>query len=254
VIVIRKSQVTAFEVAISQVFEDEMVAHARAYSPKLYHVIGEAQMRMAVQKGLADANRYGFTRRGPIQLFLELMLLFGSGVGNDPQYPWAAEHLNSGSAANQMRRSELLYLDVRRYLRQVHGPNNSLVRRALQRLADSNPADVVFPSNALEEEILRFLHWVHPEKYAYTSERAFISLIHEAIDKTVQYTGQRDGHDIGLMAALMFCFGHACDTDPLYPWIGRTLTRSRSASSNCMRVLERQALIWLKAVLRNQGN
>lgn len=253
-IVIRSSQVSAFQVATRQVFEDAMVAHARTYSPILHGVIGEAQMRMAVRKGINDANNYGFTRRGPIQLFLEMMLLFGGGIGSDPQYPWAAEQLNSGCAENQMRRGELLYLEVCRYLTKVHGANNCLVRKALQRLADSNPREVVFPANAIEDGILRFLRWVHPEKYAYTPERALRLLIHEAIAKTQQYTGEHDGRHVGLVAALMFCFGHACDTDSLYPWIGKTLTRSRSAKMNSMRVLERQAITWLKAVLRNQGN
>lgn len=253
-IVIRKSQLTAFSAADRLLFENDMVAHTRVYSPELYRVIGEPQMRIAVKNGIANANKYGFTRRGPIQMFLEMTLLFGSGLGDDPQYPWATEQLNNTDPANQMRRGELLYLEVCRYLKEVHGPNNRLVREALQRLADSNPAEVVFPPDAVEEGILQFLRWVHPEKYVYTSERAVVLLIREATDKTRAYTGQRDSHHIGLMAALMFCFGHACDTDPLYPWIGRTLARPRSSKSNCMQVLERQALRWLKAVLRNQGN
>lgn len=253
-IVIRNSQINAFQAARRMQFEDEMVAHARMYSPILYRVIGEVQMRIAIHQGIEEARKYSFTRRGPIQLFLEMTILFGSGIANDPQFPWIAEQLNGGTSANQMRRSELLYLGVCSYLKEVHGPNNCLVRQALQRLADSNPADIVFPEYAIEEGILRFLRWVHPEKYAYTSEHSLILLIHEAMAKSVQYTEQRDGHHVALMTALMFSFGHACDTDPLYPWIGRTLTRPRSVKSNSMKVLERQALTWLKAVLRNQGN
>ncbi|UQA61367.1 hypothetical protein [Polyangium aurulentum] len=254
-LIIRKAQVDAFEGAVRLEFENRMVSHARAYSPRLYQVIGENQMREAVQRGINEAIKYGFTRRGPIQFFLELMLLFGSGAANDPQYPWVEQLLTSGGAADQMRRAELLHREVHRYLRDVHGPNNRYVRHALERLAASNPRDVNFPPDAVEEGILVFLRWVHPEKYTHTNEVALVSLVREAIAKADHYSGRRDGHHAGLMAALMFSFGHSCDKDPLYPWIEKTLSlKPRTGALSSMNVLERKALVWLKAVLRNEGD
>lgn len=249
-----KSQVTAFEGAINLDFENRMVFRARMYSPRLYQVIGEQQMRLAVRRGIESACKHGFTRQGPIQLYIETMLLFGSGVSSDPQYPWATRLLCTERNTDQLRRAELLYRDVRRYLRDVHGSNNRYIRQALKRLAESNPREVEFPTGVAEEGIFDFLRWVHPEKCAHTHEQAILLLIREAIAKAARYSGRCDGHDAGVMAALMFSFGHACDSDPLYPWIERTLMRSRRPGTvSKMRVLERQALTWLKAALTSES-
>jgi hypothetical protein len=54
------------------------------------------------------------------------------------------------------------------------------------------------------------------------------------------------------MVVLMFAFGHRCDADPFLPWIARTLGRADEAAPDAAAVaLERRALTWLDAVLRN---
>ena len=75
---IRSEQITALENAMARRFQDEMVAHLAEFSPPLFRVIKEDQMREAVRFGIQKAGQYGFTLRGPIRLYLELMLLFGS--------------------------------------------------------------------------------------------------------------------------------------------------------------------------------
>jgi hypothetical protein len=47
-----------------------------------------------VRRGVARAVELGFTKRGPIRLFLELEWLFGTGFDTDPQIPWAGEVLS----------------------------------------------------------------------------------------------------------------------------------------------------------------
>ena len=72
-------------------FEKEMVSPPfREFSPPLFKAVGEEQMRKAIRFGIGRADSYGFTFRGPVRLYLELMLLFGSHFDTDPQYPWAA--------------------------------------------------------------------------------------------------------------------------------------------------------------------
>lgn len=254
-VIINRSQIQAFETAARSHFENQMVAHARMFSPRLHQVIGGAQMREAIRQGINNAFKYGFTRRGPVQFYIDMMLLFGSSVGDDPQYPWAIELLRTGDGADQMARAERLHHEVLKYLENVHGPNNDYVYQALRRLCDLSTENIYFGNGKLEDNLLRFLEVVHPEKYAQTKRGALVLLIEEAAKKTREYTEEDDVRHIGLMTALMFSFGHGCDLDPLYPWIKKTLGQQpRSSSIGKMKVLERQSRLWMKAVLKNESD
>lgn len=73
------------------------------------NTVGDEQMLKAVRFGITQARNHGFTFRGPVQLYLELMLLFGSYFDTDPQYPWAAAILARQDSGSQMQRAEQLY-------------------------------------------------------------------------------------------------------------------------------------------------
>jgi hypothetical protein len=117
-VIIRKEQVEALTQIPLQAFEDEMVGHLAAFSPPLFRAVKEPQLREAIRFGTARAAAYGITFRGPVRLYLELMLLFGSHFDTDPQYPWAAEILQDQPSTPQMQRAERLYertLDYREF-------------------------------------------------------------------------------------------------------------------------------------------
>ena len=53
-----------------------------------------------------------------------------------------------------------------------------------------------------------------------------------------------------MVVALMFAFGHGCLSDPLYPWIARTLADGRSSSPEARAEhLEKKATTWLRHVV-----
>ena len=58
-------------------------------------VLGKEGLVGVIRGGIKRAAKHGFTFTGPMRLFLELCLLFGSGFDEDVQYPWARESLGS---------------------------------------------------------------------------------------------------------------------------------------------------------------
>ena len=94
---IRTEQIEVLRQAMLGSFETEMVIHCHKLSPQLCKAIGEQQVYTAVHQLITQAQRYGFTHKGPIRLFVEMGLLFGSAFDTDPQYPWAKEILISNS-------------------------------------------------------------------------------------------------------------------------------------------------------------
>lgn len=72
--IIRPDQLRTFEQIERTRFEDEMIAHSKEFSPRLSAVLGDEQLRLAISSAMAKAGNHGFTNRGPMRLFVELIV------------------------------------------------------------------------------------------------------------------------------------------------------------------------------------
>ena len=250
-LVIRPEQMDVFRRAARASFEEEMVAHGRAFSPRLSGVIGDEQLRLAVRRTLDRADGYGFTNRGPIRLCVELMFLFGSGFDTDPQYPWAAEILQAPD--DQMRRAEQLFDRTLDYQARVSGPGRANTYRALRELSAFAGQRVEWPSDGLPAALRREMARVFPAKAAYVGDAGLAALIAEGSAEARRYGLPAPAGD-ALLVVLMFAFGHGCTDDPLYPWIANTLRDERIVAPAARTDrLQRKALTWLDHVLASLG-
>jgi len=250
---IRKEQIQIFEIAARSLFEDEMVAHSHEYSPKLCEVIGEEQLRLAVQGAMAKATQYGFTNRGPIRLFIELMFLFGSGFDTDPQYPALAKILNG--SGDQMDRAEQMHEEVVNYLQKVCGPDDINMKKALDAFGEFARKPVTISSDDSITDMLNKLTLAFPQKAAYAGKDSLTALIGESRAAAKKYTFSTTQGQF-LLLILMYAFGHGCIADPLYPWIERTLTDEKIINPTARAErLQRKAVTWLDHVLAeyNEG-
>jgi hypothetical protein len=248
---IRAEQMLAFEQAALRRFEDEMVAHSRDFSPTLCEIIGEDQLRVALRQAMARAAGYGFTCRGPLRLFIEMMFLCGSAFDSDPQYPGLRKILLSPD--DEMDRAERIHEGFLDYLERVSGPGAINVRSALKHLLTFARSPMTFSANAFQADMLREMRTAFPQKAKYVGEEGLVALIHEGIAEAHKY-GLSSLRAQAMIVVLMFAFGHGCTSDPLYPWISRTLTDARiiDAPSRAQR-LERKAVTWLEHVVaRNE--
>jgi hypothetical protein len=247
-VLIRREQAEELRKLPLQVFEDEMVAHLADFSPPLFNVIKEDQMRVAVRFGIERAGECGFTLRGPIRLYLELMLLFGSHFDNDPQYPWAGEIVHDDSGV-EMERAERLHRQTIEYQEKVSGADGVNTRQALGELATLGKNSVAVSAASLVEDIYREMNRVFPQKAKFIGEAGLKTLINEGRAAAEKHNF-RSAREQTLMVVLMYAFGHGCSADPLYPWISRTLndTRIQEPALRAKR-LEKKALNWLDHVL-----
>ena len=244
---IRAAQFKVFEEAALQSFEDEMVVHSRKLTPRLSKVLGEDQLRVALRQAMERAGTYGFTNRGPVRLYIELMFLYGSDFDTDPQYPEVAQVLNA--SGDQMQRAERLFEMILDYQDNVSGLDAVNVRKALEALSVAARQPLSLSSNDFDVEMLREMHRAFPQKAAYVGDEQLTTLILEGRAEARKY-GFPAVRGEALVGILMFAFGHGCTDDPLYPWISRTLNDERLADP-AVRAnrLERRALTWLDRVL-----
>lgn len=251
-LIIRDAQIKALEQIAVDNYVIELATHCRAFSPHLCKTLRDEQLRVALRQGVLSAEAYGFTQRGPVRFYIDMMILLGSGFDSDPQYPWAAEILARKDYLSQMDRAEALHARTRAYLAQVDGVNNVHTLKALGELAALCRRGVTLRRESFEQDILRLMTEIHPRKVAQTGEEALRRLIADGMTKGQEGYGFRATRSLGLMVVLMFAFGHHFDCDPLLPWIARTMNQSDKVSPDTTaEELERRALIWLDAVLRN---
>jgi hypothetical protein len=230
-----------------QKFEDEMVEHSKTFAPPLCEIIGDGQVRVAVHAAMRKAQSYGFTNKGPIRLFVEMMFLCGSAFDTDPQYAAVGEVLRS--TADQMLRAEKIHLGYLEYLEKVSGPDAINVRKALKDLSVFARKPLTFSSDNFESALLSEMTQIFPQKVLYVGEPALQALIREGKAETARYQFPASRHT-ALLVVLMFAFGHGCTDDPLYPWISRTLL-DQKITGPAVRAerLERKASTWLDHVV-----
>jgi hypothetical protein len=204
-------------------------------------------MKTAVRFGIEKAEEHGLTFRGPIRLYLELMLLFGSHFDTDPQYPWANAILKAD--APQMERAERLHAQTLDYQEKVSGPKGVNTRQALENLSVMARSPATFTPNNFDTEILQEMNRSFSQKADYIGNESASALIQEGRAEAQKYN-LPTVRGAALIIVLMYAFGHGCTDDPLYPWIARTLTDERIIEPAAREErLEKKALTWLDHVL-----
>ncbi len=244
---IREEQLAEFRRSALADFENEMILHSKSFSPKLSEVLGDDQLRIAVRQAMDRAAKYGFTNRGPIRLYIELMFLCGSDFDTDPQYPEIGKVLNSSE--DQMDRANRICDGVSEYIEKVAGEKNVNVRSAEKFLAEFARFPLNISESDFSESIAREMTNAYPQKTAYVGNENLNRLIGEGRIEARKHDFEAVRAQV-LVVVLMFAFGHGCANDPLYPWIGRTLRDEKIMDSQARALrLEKKAITWLDHVL-----
>ena len=103
-------------------FEDELFGYFKKKAVSMsWTVDGDKAIRETVQSGINRAQKYGFTKRGPVRFFVELLFTFGSEFDTDPLLPWAEGVLNNESIKDQVERAGILREAMLEYLAEMSG-------------------------------------------------------------------------------------------------------------------------------------
>lgn len=229
-IVIRREQMHLLAEVPWRVFEDRLVEHLSGFAPRLYELRGAEGLRRVARSGIARARAHGFTRRGPVRFWVELMFALGHRFDDDPQLAWVATALQR-PAADEQARASAMYGAMRGYLGQVEGPDKAWAIAALRRVAAAPWATMVEPGEAFEDQALAAMQRIWPEKVAAVGGAALRRVVATA-EAAAAARGVDDPAGRALLVGLMFGFGHGVLDDPLYPWVDDTLQSGRHADAN----------------------
>jgi hypothetical protein len=233
-------------------FSEEMVEHLHQFAPQHCRVIGRPRVRRVVDHGIGRAKQYGFTNRGPLRFYLEMMVLFGSDFDTDPQCPaWLPEILNHGDTGDQMYRAELIHRELGEYYEQVVGPRSVFVFRSLERTLDFSRGPLPYSDDQLEPGLLRVLQGLYPEKFACVGADAHRALITHSL-RVADERQVKDAWGRTTLCILMTMAGHSVVHDLLYPWV-RVPLEDHVAPARRGPRLKRRVGIYLENILKNLG-
>lgn len=168
-------------------FEDEMVSHFRSLAPRRCELFGDAGLRRAIRFGCSCAGQYGFTKRGPVRLVVELAFMHGSFFGTDPLHDWGDTLRTSVGDPNEMARAEHLRQRALNYSDVVLGANGIAIRRAIHRFHSCEPWNPPATGVNLEEQIVATMRDVYPERWSHLGEprlRAFVRSRRDVADSS----------------------------------------------------------------------
>jgi hypothetical protein len=219
---IRQEQVEALRQYHLKKFEDEMVVHLAKFAPRHWQGIGEPTGRQVIRLGMAHAKKYGFTNRGPVRFYLELMFLFGSHFDTDPQHPWVREVLNDPEPIDQMARADRLFDAMTHYRVLVAGAKHRYFLEALQRLSEIGMEGAVTHGVPLEEGASISLWRIYPQACDYLGQTKLRGVIQSGFDTARAYGFASDRGRLLILGFTVF-LGHRFYRDPLCGWITRRL-------------------------------
>jgi hypothetical protein len=221
-LVVRKDQLESLGRSAADDFAAQLVEHIKRFAPRHSQAVGDEGVRATVDSGIERSRTYGFTKRGPVRFFVELMVMFGHRFDTDPLLPWAGGTLTNESIKDEMLRADILHEQMVEYVEEVAGPERRDMVDTLHRLSRANLDDHLFPGGDYDSAVRAMLNSADPKKCAYIGSELLSDLIARGKDEA-QQRSIITPKGAALITVLFLEIGHGALDDPMYPWISQTL-------------------------------
>ncbi len=255
-LIIRKSQMAAFEKIAVRRFEDGLLDHLRTFFPEHAATLGEKQLGRVMRYGLQRAESRNLQTERGVYLYLALMFMLGSLFDEDPQLPWAAAPepvtppaATAGETAEPTlapedgvepppaeppessdAHIERIYGEAMVFLDQTAGPDNGYLLQTLNLLRQPQVFDGLPTAPSFGHRLLLLLQMLAPAKYQALGDEPLRALV-----RTGYEAAKRHGFttEPGMMnyITLAYVLGIGFDRDPVYPWAAATLSDPALANS-----------------------
>jgi hypothetical protein len=253
VLVIRSEQFNALARIPRLDYEDSLIRHFHRFYPVECEHAGAEQVRKLIRYGIDRAIVHGYGSQREIALYINLMLILGCDFDRDPQYPWAGEQLNDTSIEDDFQRIQRVFQTTIDYLGKTSGKGNEHGVRAMVRIRDWDLGTAPQSSGIqLEDDLLNVLESFYPEKYGSHSRDELLGLFRRVAEDAWDY-GIRQAPGRVVFTTLAFMLGAGIARDPLYPWVGDTLTDVALGGERArVEQLHRRSVAYINLMLSKQ--
>ncbi len=227
------------------IYARELVEHLRVFAPRLFELRGEAAILAVAEAGIDTAIEHGFTLRGPVRLWVELMFCHGHRFHTDPALP-CAHSLRESAALHENERARLLFEVMQAHAAAADGKDKAQLIGSLATLANGD-WDATMANPRVHAQPAAALARVFPQRCTRIKPTAMKALLDQARQACETHALEPPGAPF-LLAGLFIGFGHGVIDDPLYPWVGSTLTAPQVDGERRTTALALKAKAYVQAV------
>lgn len=226
-----------------------MLEHFKVFAKKRHELRGDEAFLTVINQGIENAKLLGFTKRGAVRLYLEMMFSYGWRFETDPQFSWLNDRLSKATDKCQIERQNIIYNNIFNYAIEVYGVDNFHAIRAINNISKElygRNNDFLF-----NKDIYELLVRCWPEKLKYMSSKEIEGIEKKSVSHCQNYNiSPSTGRTI--FSIIMISFGHGVFDDSLYPWVYNTL-RSTSPHDGDIRLnlLYNKSIVYMNATLDN---
>ena len=224
---VRDAQMEAFRAAGIARTETRLLAHTRRFFDERHRELGDDGMQRVVRHAMTRARRHGLRDVASSCIYLDVMLLLGSGFDDDPQLGWAQAILRD-EALDGWRRARHLMDHALSFLDRSEGADNEHLEAALDRIIVT-PLERLLPpcGEAIERYVEARLSALHPARFEAVGPFGIAAVIRDGRWRASAY-GLTTPQGAALFTGLLFMLGAAADADPQIPWVAEALAVARS--------------------------
>jgi hypothetical protein len=201
---------------------DQVLSYLWRRDPQHCVVLTDPLSRRAIDVGVARAARHGFRDLAEVRSFVGLMVFLGGQFDEDPQLPWAADHLHATAGASRAEAMAGLVGETVLRMEAIVGRSGEYYRRALAWSSARSFAELTADHDDSDAGLRRLLSHMHLRKYNALDDDAIAQLIDTA-RATVQRHVLTAPATMVVYLGLAFLLGSGLDRDPFHPWAGEAL-------------------------------
>jgi len=233
---------------------DKLMVHCNTNFPYLQATLGEDILRQTLAECTNKAEAQGYTQRGPVQFYIDMLIILGVDCENDLQYPWIKQTIEKNKHLSQIGQTSELYTAVIEYLEKVAGDQNQYLHNALEKIQRLTLNNLGVERENYIENVHHLLYEIYPEKYEQIPYKNITELIKQGTKKAYYDYGFEEANHATLIILLMFFLGHQFDHDPFYSWASLEKSNIQTEQSVEAKTekLGARAKIWLMAYLKTE--
>jgi hypothetical protein len=107
-LIIRREQWDALSRYMVDRFEDDVVKYLQRKFQQKTEGLPEGDLRLLIQAGIKNAQRYGITIEADVVGYIECMMTYGVGFDTDAATAWAGEILNDAELPGREKAKRLI--------------------------------------------------------------------------------------------------------------------------------------------------
>lgn len=183
------NQVNMLKKVSAENYISEIIEHCEIMFPLLIPLQKKDDFRSCIQQSIVFAKKAGYTQRGPVRLYIDMMIILGSDFGREPLFQ--SLKIKYQKDLPQIERSLSLYTLLNDYIAKVYGEDGCFFKKSFEIFKGFSAEDFTVKISSSNAGLHELLRGVYPQRYdfaGYNAVNDLIAVLDEACE-TIKLSG-----------------------------------------------------------------